>query len=101
MTQTSETPQKQQVLITCRTHEMIQNEFSEYGKPDCPVPVKDFHITLGVMESKLQSNGFQLYIGDNVTYQDYLEMLKFLCENPLTENVFNKTQEKVKQSQKS
>lgn len=101
MTQKSKIHQKQQILITCRTHEMIQKEFPEYGKPDCPVPVKDFHITLGIMENKLQSNGFQLYIGDNVTYTDYLAMLRFLYENPLKEDVFNKIREKVKQSQKS
>ncbi len=95
MTQSSEISKKQQVLITCRTHKMVEKEFPEYGKPNCPVPVKDFHITLGVMESKLQSNGFQLYIGDNVTYQDYLAMLKYLSENPLKEKVFSKTQEKV------
>ena len=100
MNQSKNTQNKQQVLITCRTHEMIQKEFPEYGKPDCPVPVKDFHITLGEMENKLQSNGFQLYIGDNVTYQDYLDMLKYLCENPLKEEVFNKTQDKVKETNK-
>jgi len=75
MTQSSEIQNKPQVLITCRTHKMIQKEFPEhYGKPDCPVPVKDFHITLGVMETKLQ---------------------------PLKEEVFNKTQDKVKETQKS
>jgi len=102
MTQSAELLYKQQILITCRTHEMIQKEFPEhYGKPDCPVPVKDFHISLGVMDSKLQPNGFQLYIGDNVTYPDYLAMLKYLCENPLQEEVFNKMQARVNESQNS
>ncbi len=102
MTEATEIQVKQQILFTCRTHEMILKEFPEhYGKPDSKVPVKDFHITLGIMESKLQPNGFQLYIGDNVTYQDYLAMLKYLYENPLKESVFNKTQEKVNENQKS
>jgi hypothetical protein len=101
MTEPTENKVKQQILLTCRTHEMILKEFPDkYGKPDCEVPIKDFHITLGIMDTKLQPNGFQLYIGDNVTYQDYLSMLKFLYENPLKENVFNKTQEKVKETQK-
>ncbi len=98
MNKTIETPHKKQVLITCRTHEMIQKEFPEYGKSDCPVPVKDFHTTLGLMDSNLQSNGLQLYLGGNVDYKDYLSMLKYLYENPLKEEVFNKTQEKAKQT---
>ncbi len=102
MTESQKPEVKQQILLTCRTHEMILKEFPETcGKPDCEVPTKDFHITLGIMESKLQPNGFQLYIGDNVTYKDYLAMLKFLYENPLKENVFVKTQEKALEIQKA
>jgi len=89
--------QMQQVLITCRTHEMILNQFPEhYGKQDSKIPNKDFHITLGIMETKLQPNGFQLYVGDNVDYEDYLAMLKYLYENPLSESVFANVQKKVK-----
>jgi len=99
MIHSSEISEKQQVLITCRTHKMVEVEFPEYGKHNCPVPVKDFHITLGVKESKLQSNGFQLYIGDNVTYQDYLQMLNYLYKNPLTIEVFNKMQERINETQ--
>jgi len=98
MTQTTEPQVKPQILLTCRTHEMIKSEFPDYDKPDCKVPTKDFHITLGIMETKLQPNGFQLYIGDNVSYQDYLAMLKFLTENPLKEKVFKIMQENVNQT---
>ena len=102
MQQNTNLENKQQVLITCRTHEMIKKQFPEhYGKPDCPIPVKDFHLTLGVMEAKLQPNGFQLYIGNNVTYHDFLAMLKYLSENPLQEEVFNKMQARVNESQNS
>ncbi len=49
------------------------------------------------METKLGASGFQLYIGDNVNYQDYLSMLKYLMENPLSEEVFSEMQNKVSQ----
>lgn len=88
--------QKQQILLTCRTHEMIKAEFPEYSEPDSKVPIKDFHTTLGIMNSNLPPNGFQLYIGSNVNYKNYLSMLKYILENPLKEEVFIKMQEKVK-----
>ncbi len=95
MTQIDEM-KKKQILLTCRTHDMIKTEFPEYPKPDCKVPVKDFHTTLGIMNSNLQPNGFQLYIGSNVNYEDYLSMLKYMFENHMKEDVFLKMQDKVK-----
>lgn len=88
--------QKKQILLTCRTHEMIKAEFPEYSEPNSEVPQKDFHTTLGIMNSNLPSNGFQLYVGENVDYKNYLSMLKYMHENPLKEEVFLKMQEKVK-----
>ena len=96
---TTETTPKTQVLITCRTDEMIRKEFAQYQQTDSPVPTKAFHITLGVMPTHLPANGSQLYIGDNVNYEDYLAMLKYLYENPLKENVFKNIQEKAQQAQ--
>ncbi len=88
---------KAQILLTCRTHDMLKEQFPlQYAKENSVVPVKDFHITLGIMETQLQANGFQLYIADNVSYEDYLSMLKYLYENPLKENVFTKIQENIK-----
>ncbi len=84
-----------QILFTCRTHEMIKQEFPEYNEPDCPVSHKKFHTTLGILETKLQANGFQLYIGNNVNYEDYVSMLKYIVENPLSEEVFKKMQNEV------
>jgi len=98
MTQLAQQQINQQVLITCRTHEMIKNEFPEYEKPDCKVEIKKFHTTLGLMNTLLKPSGFQLYIGENVSYQDYLAMLKYLTENPLKENVFKQMQENANQN---
>lgn len=89
---------KPQILFTCRTNEMIKQEFPEYNEPNCPVPHKEFHTTLGILETKLQANGFQLYIGDNVKYEDYISMLRYMVENPLSEAVFNKMQNQISQT---
>lgn len=87
---------KPQILLTCRTHEMLLKEFPQhYGNENSMVAEKEFHTTLGVMETKLQANGFQLYIADNVSYKDYLAMLNYLCENPLKESVYLKMQNEI------
>jgi len=87
---------KTQILLTCRTHEMIKAEFPDYSEPDSKVPNKDFHLTLGLCSSTLNPNGFQLFMSDNVNYTDYLAMLKYLSDNPLSEKVFAKMQENIK-----
>ena len=98
MAQTKDKIQKQ-ILLTCRTHEMIKDEFPEYSQISSKVKTNDFHITLGIMNSNLKPNGFQLYIGNNVSYNNYKKMLEYLFQNPLKENVFLKMKENIEKNE--
>jgi len=92
-----------QILLSYRTHRQVKQAFPNYDTENSPVPAKEIHDSLMLAdfsdekpESMFRTaKGVGIFIPNDITYNEYLQIVEYSYKNPLSKKVFDKMREEI------
>jgi len=92
-----------QIVLSFRTHRQIQQDFPVYTTENSPVPTKEIHENLAVVDFSdkthdldfTKAKGIGLFIPDDISYEEYLKIVEHAYTNPLSQKVFQKVRNDI------
>ncbi len=92
-----------QILLSYRTHRQVKLAFPKYDTAESPVPSKEIHDSLMLADFSDESEksafrlakGVGVFIPNDVTYEEYLQIIEYSYKNPLSKKIFDKMREEI------
>ncbi len=92
-----------QILLSYRTHRQVKNAHKNYDTRQSPVPNRKIHDNFMLADfskdNKIdlkKAKGLNLFIPNDISYEEYLEILEHAYKSPMNKNVFEKIRTEIK-----